>query len=314
MRPIVVFLAALLTAGTLVQLSAQAPAGTATTPPAPTAAGATPAAATPAAQTTVTRGTPRATFPAQQRPLGDPELIARGKVIYEINCRACHGGDLRGGDVGGPNLLRSDVVLKDDKGELIEPIVRNGKATPGVALVMPPMPQLTSADVRAVAEFIHDVVSTAERQGAPPAGPPVVLNILVGDAAAGQKYFEAKCSACHSPTGDLKGIATRITDPRTLQNTWVNGGAVGGRGGNTPAAPVTATVTQASGQRVQGTLVRIDDFSVVLTNEGRRQSFVRRGASPRVEINDPRGVHTDLLSVYADKDIHDVTAYLVTLK
>ncbi len=281
------------------QLWAQAPAGGRSAAPAAPAASATGALAT---------------FPAQQRPKGDPALIARGKALYEINCRACHGGDLRGGDVGGPNLLRSDVVLKDDRGELIEPIIRNGKMTPGVTLVMPPMPQLTSADGRAMAEYIHDVVSTGRRQGAPPPGPPVVLNILVGDAVAGKAYFEAKCSACHSATGDLRGLASRIADPKTLQNTWVGGGGMGGRGGGAPAVPVTATVTQPSGQRVQGTLVRVDDFMVVLTVEGRRRSFVRRGASPRVEINDPRDAHTDLLSVYADKDIHDVTAYLMTLK
>lgn len=292
MRPIAVLTlaAALLTAGVAAQLSAQAPS------------------AAPG------RGTPRATFPAQQRPPGDPVLIARGKAIYEINCRACHGPDLRGGDVGGPNLLRSDIVLKDDIGELIEPIVRNGKTTPGVTLVMPPMPQLTSADVRAVAEFIHDVVSTARGQGAPPPGPPVVLNILVGDAKAGQAYFAAKCSACHSPTGDLGGLASRIPDPKTLQNAWVAGGGVGGRAG-APANRVTVTVTQPSGERVQGALVRVDDFMVVLTTaDGQRRSFARRGATPRVEINDPRDAHTDLLSVYTDKDIHDVTAYLVTLK
>jgi cytochrome c oxidase cbb3-type subunit 3 len=302
MRPIAVLTAAaaLLAAGLAVQLKAQAPAA-APAGPAGAAAGA--------------RGPARATFPAQQRPPGDPALIARGRTLYEINCRACHGADLRGGDVGGPNLLRSEVVLKDDIGELIEPIVRNGKVTPGVTLVMPPMPQLTGADVRAVAEFIHDVVSTAGRQGAPPPGPPVVLNILVGDAAAGRRYFEAKCSACHSAAGDLRGLASRITDPKTLQNTWVGGGGPAGRGGGAPAAPVTVTVTLPSGERVQGTLVRVDDFGVVLnTADGQRRSIARRGATPRVEINDPRDAHTDLLSVYTDKDIHDLTAYLVTLK
>ena len=311
MRPIGTLTAAavLLTAGIVVQLSAQAPAGGGDTGP-----------ADPAGQGAGGRGGGRATFPAQQRPPGDPDLIARGKALYEINCRACHGGDLRGGENGGPNLLRSDVVLKDAIGELLEPIVRDGKSTPGVALVMSPLP-LTSADVRALAEYIHNVVSTARGQGAPPPGPPVVLNILMGDAAAGQRYFAAKCSQCHSATGDLSGLASRITDPKTLQNTWVSGGAVGGRGGraggrggDAPASAVTVTVTQPSGERVQGTLVRVDDFMVVLTAEGRRRSFARHGVTPRVEINDPRGAHTDLLSVYSDQDIHDVTAYLVTFK
>ena len=306
MRPRVVLIAAaaVLAAGIVVQLGAQAP---------PPAGGRGAAPAGPAGQAPPGRGGGRATFPAQQRPPGDPVLITRGKAIYEISCRACHGADLRGGDIGGPNLLRSEVVLKDDIGELIEPIVRNGKATPGVTLVMPPLP-LTSADVRAVAEYIHDVVSTARGQGAPPPGPPVVLNILVGDAAAGQTYFAAKCSSCHSATGDMRGIATRISDPKTLQNTWVGGGG-GGRGGGAPPTPVTVTVTQPSGERVQGTLVSVDNFLVVMTTaDGRRRSFARRGNTPRVEINDPRDAHTDLLSAYTDKDIHDVTAYLVTLK
>ncbi len=292
--------AALLTACGAISLQAQAPAGA--PGDAPTGrAGRGPGARPP--------------FPAQQRPPGDPALIARGKAIYEINCRACHGADLRGGDVGGPNLLRSDIVLKDDKGELIEPIVRNGKSTPGVSLVMAPLPQVTGDDVRAVAEFIHHVASTAPGQGAPPPGPPVVLNILVGDAAAGQAYFSAKCSSCHSATGDLSGLASRIPDPKTLQTTWVAGGGVGGRTSSAPSKPVTATVTPPSGERVQGTLVRVDDFIVALTTaDGQRRSFARHGATPRVEINDPRAAHTDLMSVYTDKEMHDVTAYLATLK
>lgn len=304
MRPTVVLItaAAMLTAGIVVQLGAQAPA-----PAAPGGRGAGPAGPQGG------RGGGRATFPAQQRAAGDPALITRGRALYEINCRSCHGADLRGGDIGGPNLLRSQIVLKDDIGELIEPIVREGKSTPGVTLVMPPLP-LTSADVRAVAEYIHDVVSTSRGQGAPPPGPPVVLNILVGDAQAGQAYFSARCSSCHSPTGDLQGIAARIPDPKDLQNTWV-GGRSGGRGGGAGAPEVTVAVTQPSGERVEGRLESIDDFLVVLTTaEDRRRSFSRSGDVPQVVINDPLSAHTDLLSVYTDKDIHDVTAYLVTLK
>ncbi|MCC7044996.1 MAG: c-type cytochrome [Acidobacteria bacterium] len=307
MRPRVLMIAAaaLLTTGIVVQVGAQAPA----------APGGRAGGAAPGGQGAGGRGGGRATFPAQQRAPGDPALIAKGRALYEINCRSCHGADLRGGDIGGPNLLRSEVVLKDDIGELIEPIVRNGKSTPGVTLVMPPLPSLTSADVRAIAEYIHSVVATARGQGAPPPGPPVVLNILVGNAAAGQAYFAAKCSSCHSATGDLRGIASRIADPKTLQNTWVNGGGGGGRGGGAAGPAVTVTVTQPSGERVEGPLVSVDDFLVVLTTaDGRRRSFARKGDTPRVDINDPRAAHTDLLSVYTDKDIHDVTAYLVTLK
>ena len=79
--------------------------------------------------------------------------------------------------------------------------------------------------------------------------------------------------------------------------------------------PTTATVTLASGQKVEGRLVRIDDFLVTLTDaDGKLRTFPRNGDKPNVEVHDPMQPHLDLLTVYTDKDIHDVTAYLVTLK
>lgn len=265
-----------------------------------------------------------ATFPAQQRLPGDPAVIARGKTLYEINCRACHGVDLRGGDIGGPNLLRSQLVLNDQHGELILPVVKNGRMNPGMP-VMPPMP-LPDDDVKAIAEYIHAVAATMKGQGSPPAGAEVALNILVGDAAAGRAYFASKCSSCHSPTGDLQGIATRVPEPIQLQNLWVSGGGGFGRGGRgrggagpEPGTPnrrqVMVTVTPPTGQKVEGRLDRIDDFIVVLTPaDGIQRSFTRNGDVPKVEVRDPLEPHRKLLTVYTDKDIHDVTAYLVTLK
>src|SRR3954451_13984661 len=138
------------------------------------------------------RGNP-ATFPAQQRPPGDPALIARGQTLFGVNCRICHGADLRGGDMGGVNLLRSQLVLNDQKGELILPVVHNGRQNPGMP-PMPPFPGLPDDDVRAIAEYIHSVAATMRGQGNPPPGTELtVLNILVGDANAGKTYFAAKC-------------------------------------------------------------------------------------------------------------------------
>jgi len=104
------------------------------------------------------RGRGPATFPAQQRPPGDPVLIERGHGLYDINCRLCHGADLRGGDMGGPNLLRSQLVLNDQLGELIGPIVLGGSETAGMG-TMPPIP-LPDDDVRALAEYLHSVQAT----------------------------------------------------------------------------------------------------------------------------------------------------------
>ena len=260
------------------------------------------------------RGGGRAEFPAQQRQLADPAVVEKGKTLYEINCRACHGADLRGGDIGGPNLLRSQLVLNDQHGELILPIVKNGRMNPGMP-VMPPLP-LPEDDVKAVAEYIHSVAATMQRQGSPPPGAEVELNILVGDAKAGQAYFASKCSSCHSAEGDLKGIGERMANALALQNHWITGGG-GGRGGRGGGdrKPVMVTVTPASGAKVEGRLDRIDDFIVVLTTtDGAQRSFTRTGDVPKVEIRDPLEGHRNLLTVYTDKDIHDVTAYLVTLK
>ena len=291
-------------------------------PPAPTApAGQAPAGGAPAPGG---RGRGQATFPAQQRPPGDPVVIARGKQLFEVNCRLCHGADLRGGDMGGVNLLRSNLVLTDQHGELILPVVHNGRQTPGMP-PMPPFPQIPDDDVKAIAEYIHSVAATMRGQGNPPPGSePVVLNIVVGDANAGRAYFQAKCASCHSPTGDLQGIGMRYADPVQLQNSWVaGGGGRGGRGRGAAAAgggaargrEVTVTVTQASGQKVEGRLDRLDDFLVVLTPaDGVQRSFRRDGDVPKVELHDPLAGHKQLLPVYTDKDIHDVTAYLVTLK
>lgn len=257
------------------------------------------------------RGRGQGTFPAQQRAPGDPEVIKRGAGLYGVNCRACHGTDLRGGDQGGPNLLRSQLVLNDQDGELILPVVQQGRQNPGMP-VMPPL-NIPPDDVKAIATYIHSVTASARGQGAPPEGPPIELNIVVGDATAGQAYFAAKCTACHT-AADMQGIATRVSDPMALQNYWVGGGGGRGRGG-APPTPVTAIVVDASGQKTEGRLIRLDDFSVVVSlADGTSRSFRRDGDVPKIEVRDPREAHRKLLPNYADKDIHDVTAYLVTLK
>jgi cytochrome c oxidase cbb3-type subunit 3 len=272
------------------------------------------------------RGQGPGTFPAQQRPPGDPAIIDRGRALYSVNCTSCHGVDLRGGQLNGPNLLRSQLMLNDQEGELLLPIVQGARAEKG----MPPLP-LQPDDVKAVAAYIHSVLASAQRQGAPPPGSEPILNVFVGDAAAGEAYFAAKCSSCHSTTGNLAGIGTRFPDAKALQNFWVSGGRAGGRGGFRGAGPpnnaraVTATITlpagetpageKRAGEKLEGRVVRYDDFLITLALEDGSQRTVRReGDKPKVEIRDPLEPHRALLGVYTDKDIHDVTAYLVTVK
>ncbi len=142
------------------------------------------------------------------------------------------------------------------------------------------------------------------------------------NAGKGEAYFAATCSGCHSAAGDLKGIGSRY-DAFALQARWLQprggrGGGRGGRGGPAPGSDrgaATVTVTLASGQKVSGRLDWIDDFSVSLHDAaGEYHSFTREGNSPKVEVHDPLQAHTDLLPKYTDADIHNVTAYLVTLK
>ncbi len=245
-------------------------------------------------------------YPA--RPPADPAVVARGKAIYDINCALCHGEDARGGD-NGPNLIRGEVVMNDRKGERIGSVLQTGRAAEGM-----PKFDFTPAQISDIAAFLHSfpVGGYDVSRNRP-------LSIVVGDAKAGQAYFNAKCGSCHSASGDLKGIATRITDARTLQQRWLMPSGGGGRGGG-QTAPTTVTVTllsgqSASGEKVEGRLGRIDDFTVTLIDaDGGSRTFRRDGDVPKVEIHDPLEPHKEMLKVYTDKDIHDVTAYMVTLK
>lgn len=263
---------------------------------------------------------PPATFPAQQRPAGDAALIERGNGIYGVYCRACHGPDLRGGDLGGPNLLRSELVLNDVAGELIAPVIRDGRVPVGGGSAMPPQPQLSDADNKAIAEYIHAVSRTTVAQGGPPRGEPPQLNLLVGDARAGQRYFNKECASCHSTTGDMAGIGTRLNDIGRLQDSWVGGRRAGARGGGGGggASTVRVTVTFANGRSESGTLKRLDDFMVAFTDDaGVHHSYMRRTGTPgitAVKVDDPLAPHRALWSRLTDKDMHDVTAYLASLK
>jgi cytochrome c oxidase cbb3-type subunit III len=284
---------------------------------------ATPPAQTPPAQTSP--ATPRAQggngarrvggfVPGQKRPPGDPAQIARGKTLFEINCRSCHGADLRGGDLGGPNLLRSQVALSDQDGELIVPIIQGSRQNMGMPAI-----GISPADAKAVAAYVRSVVAMIGVQGKPPSDGQQALNVVVGNANEGKSYFAAKCSGCHSPAGDLQGIATRIPDARILQTAWVAGGSRRERAeaaqGTPTARTVMVAITLPSGENVEGQLVRMDDFLVTAKlADGTERTFRRDGDVPKVVVHDPMKTHTDLLSEYTDRDIHDVTAYLVTLK
>jgi mono/diheme cytochrome c family protein len=270
-----------------ISLRAQAPAG----PPAPAGQGAAGGG----------RGGGQVAYPAR---VTDPVAAERGAALYGSDCAFCHGRDTRGGD-GGPSLLRSQLVQRDQKGELIGPVLLEGR--PGM-----PSFSFTPAQIADIAEFLHSITLSSRdpaRMKAP--------TIVTGDAAAGEKYFAASCSSCHSATGDLKGFAAKFPEPRALQQAWLMpgvAGRVGGPGVATSATPISAIVT-FNGQKFEGRLLRMDEFIISISQpDGSSRTFRREVDGPPIELRDPLGQHKALLKVYADKDIHDVTAYLVTLK
>jgi len=236
------------------------------------------------------------------RPPADPADVMRGRQIFSANCSFCHGSDARGGE-GGPNLIRSQLVLDDKKGELISPVVQNGRPDKGM-----PKFDLTTEEISTIAAFIHSmpVGGRAATTG--------TVDPLVGDAKAGEAYFNGpgKCTTCHSVSGDLAGIGTRYTDLRALQGAMLSGE----RRGELSVVPrKTVTVTLRTGQTVEGQLDQIDDFIVSLTDaNGVYRSFPRQGDFPKVVVKDPLQPHLDMLRTFKDEDIHNLTAYLVTLK
>src|SRR5437899_13001331 len=194
-----------------------------------------------------------------ERPPAPAEQVARGQQIFRSNCSFCHGSDARGGE-SGPNLVRDQVVLRDQTGELITPIVQNGIPAQGM-----PKFALSAADITDIAAWLHS-------QPLSDRGAPSTLDILVGNAKEGEAYFNGAggCTQCHSATGDLAGIGSRY-EPKTIQNLIVSGGE-GGRmrrrsavaAPPVKATPTTVTVTLPSGPRVQGELDDLSAFVVAL--------------------------------------------------
>lgn len=230
----------------------------------------------------------------------DQQSLARGKALYGTNCAFCHGADTHGGDGGGPSLMRSQLSLDDQKGELIGPIILNGRgAMPKFAL--------TADQISDIAAFIHSFPVTSRTA-------PSTMNILVGDPKAGEAYVKAKCVSCHSTTGDLKVFAAKLPDNKNLQQMWLMPG--GGRGNAAlPRPAVRVAVTLPSGERVEGELDRLDDFVVSLTlADATHRTFRTVGTKIKVDVLDPLTPHRDLLPTYTDTDIHNVTAFLASLR
>lgn len=234
-------------------------------------------------------------------PAPDAAAAERGKPLFAANCSFCHGANATGAE--GPNLIRSTLVLHDEKGELIGPFLAHGRPDRG----MPAFPSLTSAQTYDIAEFLHQRVEDATNRFSYK-----MQNVVVGNAAAGKTYFDAHCASCHSATGDLAHIGTKV-EPSDLQALFLYPAQSINANGQRTVVPDQVTVTLPSGQTVSGTLKRIDDFNVSFTGpDGQFYSYPR--SEVKLDVKDPLAAHRQLLAQYTDADMHNLLSYLVTLK
>ena len=228
-------------------------------------------------------------------------LVKQGAALFRQDCSFCHGREATGGE-SGPDLTRSKLVAADVGGEKIAAVVRNGRPDKG----MPPFDR-TDQQIASLVAFIHtqrDALAQGGRRGAGGRKGVDPEDLQTGNATAGKKYFDGAggCAACHSPTGDLAGIASRYRglelEERMLYPRH---------------AESKVTVTLPSGQEISGTLAYLDEFTVGLKNpQGVYQSWRTRDVKYKVDA--PAQAHADLFSKYTDDDVHNLMAYLQTLK
>lgn len=235
-------------------------------------------------------------FPAEQ--------IRAGQVRFTSQCGFCHGNDTAGGDLG-PDLTRSVLVSEDVAGNKIGPVVRSGRVEKGM-----PGFDLSAAEVDAIVAFIHDQKARFQPLGGGRRDSFVdVADLQTGDKDAGQKYFNGagNCSKCHSPSGDLAGVATRFQGLPLLRRMLYP------TAGRPAPAPGKVTVTLPSGEVINGNLVSRDEFSIVINDQaGARRTW--KTTEAKFTVEDPLAAHFDQLGKYTDADMHNVFAFLQTLR
>jgi cytochrome c oxidase cbb3-type subunit 3 len=227
----------------------------------------------------------------------DAAAAKLGQPLYAQNCGACHGENARGAQ--GPNLVRSVVVLHDENDEEIGAVIKNGRSG-----AMPPFPQLSAADIHNIDQYIKLQIELAANRGTYGATYGDLRNKVTGDAAAGKAFFGAHCTQCHSSTGDLAQIGAKFQQAAQLQQRFLWPATPG---------PQNGTVTTSSGQKITGTLMKNDDFVIALRDStGVFHEWPK--SQVKLDVEDKLAGHRAILPLYSNADIHNMTAYLVTLK
>ncbi len=237
-----------------------------------------------------------AAWPQAPQAISKDPAIERGHKQFQQSCGFCHGPDATG--ARGPDLVRSPLVAHDVQGDKIGEIIRLGRPDKG----MPAMP-LTDQQVLDIAAYLHARALEALRSSGVPSAYPIE-KLLTGDPEAGKTYFNGAggCKNCHSPTGDLASIATKYS-PIDLEARMLY----------PHGKHVIAVVTLPSGEQVKGPLAHADDFVIALSDaSGWYRSFSRDRV--KVELQDPLAAHRELLDRVTQADVHNLFAYLESLK
>ncbi len=224
---------------------------------------------------------------------------AAGEALFQQNCAFCHGRDAMGGE-SGPDLSRSKLVSSDTDGSKIAQVIKEGR-TAGEKRM--PAFQLSSSEVDALIAFIRARVAIAEATKGSRRGVDV-SDLQTGNAEKGKQYFNGAggCSKCHSPSGDLAGVASRYQGLQLEQRMLYPRNVKS-----------TVTVTSPSGKKITGRMAYRDEFTIALIDsDGSYHSWPTDQVTFKVDA--PVDAHADLLSRYTDDDIHNLMAYIQTLK
>jgi cytochrome c oxidase cbb3-type subunit III len=249
----------------------------------------------PAAQTTQNAGPSHGGNAATA---ASPETIAAGGSAFQQNCAFCHGRDAGGGETG-PDLTRSKLVTTDVGGDKIGDVVLHGRPDKG----MPAFSSLSPEQIANLAAFIHSQQSKAMAQSGKRKGVDV-SDLQTGNVDAGKAYFNGPggCASCHSPTGDLAGIASRF-EGLQLEERMLYPKDVKSK----------VTVTLPSGETIAGILAYQDEFTIGLRDaSGSYRSW--RVSDVKFKVDSPVDAHVAQFSKYSDDDIHNLMAYLQTLR
>lgn len=227
----------------------------------------------------------------------DKAAAERGAPLFQQNCAFCHGPQARGAT--GSSLITSDVVLGDDHGEHLMPFLKKGLPEKG----MPAFATISDGDLKDIAEFVHLQVEEVANRGTYH-----VLNILVGNAEKGQAYVAAHCVSCHT-VETFAHIGSKFRSPQQLQRNWI-----------WPANPAniglspTATVNTSDGHTIAGRVTQVSDFRITLIDREGKTRVIDRKPGVEVQVKDPLAPHQELIMTLTNDDMHNVTAYLNSLK